>query len=108
MSRPGVTRRDKSGSDAGEGWGRRLGLVVSATCFAISAAGAIACFVIALASSVPVPPVPVVIWAPLAVGLVPLNLLALAWIGKPGLTMNRWLAAAFVPAAISRSNRRTR
>ena len=34
MSRPGVTSRDKSGSAAGGGWRRRLGLVASVACFA--------------------------------------------------------------------------
>jgi hypothetical protein len=100
MSRPGVTSRDKSGSDAGEGWRRRLSLVVSVACFTVSAAGAVACFVICLVSSVPVPPVPVVIWASLFGGLFPLNLLGLLWNGRSRLTPNRWLMAAFALAVI--------
>jgi hypothetical protein len=75
--------------------------VIGVACFAISAAAAIACAVICLLSSVPVPPVPVVIWASLFVGLFPMVLLSrFHRNGLSGLTRNRWLDAAFIFALI--------
>ena len=103
VSRPGVTSRDKSGSDAGAGW-RWLSLVISAACFVISAAGAIASVVICLLSSVPVPPVPRVIWLSLVIGVFTLGIGTLNRNGQSW-TENRWLtramAIAFAVALIS-------
>jgi len=93
MSRPGVTSRGKSGSDVGAG-PRRLGLVISVACFALSTAGAIACAVICLLSSVPVAPVPAVIWAPLVIGVFPLGIGVLNRNAQSRWTENRWLTRA--------------
>jgi hypothetical protein len=93
MSRPGVTSRDKSGSDAGL-W--RLGRVLNLAGFVISTAVAIACAVICLLSSVPVPPVPVVIWGSLFGGLFPLTLLTFLSHrnGQSQWTLSLWLKLA--------------
>lgn len=102
MSRSRVTSRDKSGFDTEEGWRRRLSLVISVALFAISTAGAIACVAICLLSSVPVPPVPVVIWASLFVGVFPLTLIPVL-LHRNGVSQwfeNRWLWPAFALAVI--------
>jgi hypothetical protein len=90
MSRRAVTSRDKPGSAAGYDW-RRLGRVLSLAAFVASTAGAIACAVICLVSSVPVPPVPVAVWASLVGGVIPMNILA--GLG-PDRTENRWIMPA--------------
>lgn len=77
--------------------------MISAACFVLSAAGAIACAVICLLSSVPVPPVPRVIWLSLVIGVFPLGIGMLNRNGQ--WTENRWLtraiAIAFAVALIS-------
>jgi hypothetical protein len=88
-----------SNSDSG-GWRRRLILAISVAGFVISTAGAIACAVLSLLSSVPVRPVPMAIWAWLFIGVFPSSIVLLNRNGQSQWTGNRALKPAFAFAIV--------